>query len=55
MTYEQIKDLKPEDFKRACGVHTQTFDKMLAILRDHQKKKVKPGGHRNSPLKINFY
>ena len=21
MTYEQIKDLKPDDFKRACGVH----------------------------------
>jgi hypothetical protein len=43
MTYEQIKDLKPEDFKRACGVHSQIFDKMLALLRDHQKKKLKPG------------
>ncbi len=50
MTYEQIKDLKPEDFKRACGVHSQIFDKMLAVLRDHQKKKVKPGRPPKLPL-----
>jgi hypothetical protein len=43
MTYEQIKDLKPDDFKRACGVHPQTFDTMLPVLREHVQKKRKPG------------
>lgn len=43
MTYEQIKDLKPDDFKRACGVHPQTFDTMLHVLRENVQKKIKPG------------
>jgi hypothetical protein len=43
MTYEQMKDLKPETFKRACGVHPHTFEKMLAVLRDNEQRKIKPG------------
>jgi hypothetical protein len=43
MTYEQIKDLKPDAFKRACGVHPQTFEKMLHVLYEHGQKKIKPG------------
>jgi hypothetical protein len=43
MTYAQIKDLKPEDFKRACGVSRQTFEKMLHVLREHEQRKIKPG------------
>ena len=43
MTYEQIKDLKAEDFKRLCGVHRQTFDKMLAALEEREKLKKKSG------------
>jgi Helix-turn-helix of DDE superfamily endonuclease len=43
MTYERMKHLKPGDFKRACGVHPQTFETMLQVLRDHEQKKVKPG------------
>jgi hypothetical protein len=43
MTYEQIKDLKPEDFKRACGVHPQTFEKMVQVLREHVQRKIKQG------------
>jgi hypothetical protein len=43
MTYEQIKDLPSGDFKRACGVHPQTFETMLQVLREHAQKKVKPG------------
>jgi len=43
MTYEQIKDLKPDNFKRACGVHPHTFDTMLHVLREHVQKKAKPG------------
>jgi hypothetical protein len=33
MTYEQLKDLKPSAFKRRCGVHRETFDKMVKALR----------------------
>jgi hypothetical protein len=43
MTYEQMKDLQPGDFKRACGVYPQTFETMLQVLREHAPKKVKPG------------
>jgi len=43
MTYEQIKNLKPDAFKRACGVHPQTFEKMLHVLYEHGQKKIKPG------------
>ena len=43
MTYEQIKDLKPDDFKRSCGVHPQTFEKMLHVLRETAQKKIQPG------------
>jgi hypothetical protein len=43
MTYEQLKDLQPGDFKRACGIHPQTFETMLQVLQEHTQKKVKPG------------
>ena len=43
MPYEQIKELKPEDCKRACGVHPQTFEKMLQVLQEHGQRKMKPG------------
>src|SRR5262245_17430107 len=43
MTYEQIRDLQPADFKRACGVHPQTFEKMLHVLQEYVQKKMKSG------------
>src|SRR5512143_723273 len=43
MTYEQLKDLKPGNFKRACGVSPQTFKKMRHVLRAHEQRKIKPG------------
>jgi DDE superfamily endonuclease len=43
MTYEQLKDLKPGDCKRACGVSPQTFEQMLQVLREHEQRKIKPG------------
>jgi hypothetical protein len=43
MTYEQMKDLQPGDFKRVCGVYPQTFEQMLHVLRAYEQKKVKPG------------
>lgn len=43
MTYEQLKDLKPGEFKRACGVSPQTFENMRHVLREHEQRKSKPG------------
>lgn len=33
MTYEQFKNLKPTKFKRLCGVHSQTFERMVEVLQ----------------------
>lgn len=43
MIYEQVKSLKPEDFKRLCGVRPDTFDQMLEAVRSHSKPKQKIG------------
>ena len=44
MTYETLKNMKPAAFKRRCGVHRDTFDKMVNILRPHLDRKGKRGG-----------
>jgi hypothetical protein len=31
MSYEQIKDLPPPEFKRLCGVHIATFGRMVEV------------------------
>ena len=44
MTYLQHKDLKPEDFKRLCGVHKETFARMVSVITEQvEQKKRKPG------------
>lgn len=43
MTYEQVKNLKLEDFKRLCGVRPETFNQMLEILRSQKATKQKTG------------
>ena len=43
MPYEQMKDIQPHDFKRACGVHPQTFATMLHVLQEHEQNKRKAG------------
>ncbi len=35
MTYEQFLNLKPGAFKRRCGVHLETFEQMVELLRPH--------------------
>ena len=35
MTYEQLKSLKPSAFKRRCGVHRNTFEQMVEVIRPH--------------------
>lgn len=43
MTYEQVKSLKPEDFKRLCGVRPETFNQMLEVVRSPSLPKQKTG------------
>ncbi|WP_242056457.1 MULTISPECIES: IS5 family transposase [unclassified Nostoc] len=43
MTYEQVKSLKPEDFKRLCGVRPETFNQMLEVVRSQKRTKQKTG------------
>ncbi len=43
MTYEKVKSLKPEDFKRLCGVRPETFKQMLEAVRSHSLPKQKTG------------
>jgi hypothetical protein len=43
MTYEQVKSLKPENFKRLCGVRPETFNQMLEVVRSHSQLKQKTG------------
>ena len=33
MTYEQLKNFNPKEFKRLCGVHFETFTRMVGVLR----------------------
>ena len=43
MTYEQVQSLKPEAFKRLCGVGSTTFAEMVSVLEKQKRKKRKPG------------
>jgi hypothetical protein len=42
MTYERVKHLKPEEFKRLSGVRLETFRQMVAVL-EQAKQQLKPG------------
>lgn len=44
MTYEQLKHLKPGNFKRRCGVHPETFKQMVEVLHPHLNRRGKRGG-----------
>lgn len=43
MTYEKLKSLAPEAFKRYCGVQPVTFAVMLEVLSTGQERKKKSG------------
>ncbi len=43
MTYEQVRTLKPEAFKRFCGVQATTFSEMVTALKQKQQEKRKTG------------
>ncbi len=44
MTYEQLKHLKPSAFKRRCGIHLETFQQMVEVLRPDLDRHGKRGG-----------
>ncbi len=44
MTYEQLQQLRPSAFKRYCGVHRETFFKMVSVLRPQLNRQGKRGG-----------
>ena len=44
MTYEQITGLKPRDFKRKSGIHHETFNQMVEVLKEHLDRRGKRGG-----------
>ena len=43
MKQEQIKDLGGEEFRRLTGIKPETFEKMLKILSDADRKKKSRG------------
>ena len=43
MTYEKIKNLTGEKFKRLCGVKKETFAQMVEIVEKLEKLKTKTG------------
>jgi hypothetical protein len=43
MKYEQVKHLKPGEFKRFWGVTYETFEKMVEIVALHSQQKKKTG------------
>ena len=47
MKYEQAKSLSDEQFRRLTGVKHGTFDRMIRILEEADKKKKMKGGRRN--------
>ncbi len=50
MKYDQIKDLGKEKFRRLTGVQHCTFNKMIGILSEADKKKKVKGGQKTSFL-----
>lgn len=44
MTYKQLEQLKPSAFKRKSGVHRETFEQMVEVLRPHLDRQGKRGG-----------
>ena len=43
MSYENLRKLPTDQFRRACGVEPKTFDAMVEALEAAERKKRKPG------------
>lgn len=44
MSYGQIKDLRPAEFKRYCGVAPETFRRMVELVSNHLARKRRKTG-----------
>jgi len=44
MTYEQLKHLKPSDFKQRCGLQPESFKQMVHLLGPDLDRRGKRGG-----------
>src|ERR1041385_3494200 len=44
MSYEQVKDLRPADFKRYCGVEHETFRRMVELVSKRLAKERRKTG-----------
>lgn len=44
MTYEQLRNLNPKEFKRLCGVQEKTFNRMVEVLQPDLQRTGKRGG-----------
>ncbi len=47
MRFENIKNLKPEDFRRLTGVKLETFKKMVEMIEGALREKKSKGGRPN--------
>src|SRR5271155_4301948 len=50
--YRKIKKLKPIEFRRLTGVRPETFQEMVAILQDAEKKRIRSRGGKPHRLKL---
>lgn len=44
MSYEQVKELAPAEFKRYCGVQPETFRRMVKVVSNHLQRKRRVAG-----------
>lgn len=42
-TYKKVKNLKAEDFKRLSGVHLETFNQMVEIVKKAESSRQQTG------------
>lgn len=47
MRYEKLKEFKDEEFRRLTGIKRTTFEKIIEILKEAEKKKKNRGGKPN--------
>lgn len=47
MRYERLKEFKDEEFRRLTGIKRTTFEKIVEILKEAEKKKKNIGGKPN--------
>lgn len=50
MKYKEIKNLEPSKFKRLCGIHLETFNEMVKVVKAYINEHKKTG--RSSKLSI---